>query len=172
MIDYDVILGRNFLSKYEAIIDCKAKTVSFKPPGEEIFLFFCDRCGSQKIFISAMKVRKWLASGCTGYLASVVDTNKKEKDELNDVLVVNEFMSVFPKDLLSLPPDREVTFEIAVLPGTTPISKAPYRMAPTELKELQTQLQDLLDKGFIRPSHSPWGTPVLFVKKKDGTLRM
>ena len=63
-------------------------------------------------------------------------------------------------------------FEIEVLPGTSPISKAPYRMAPIELKELQTQLQDLLDKGFIRPSHSPWGAPVLFVKKKDGTLRM
>ena len=86
--------------------------------------------------------------------------------------VVNEFTSVFPEDLPGLPPDREVTFEIEVLPGTAPISKAPYRMAPAELKELQIQLQELLDKGFIRPSHSPWGAPVLFVKKKDGALRM
>ena len=97
---------------------------------------------------------------------------KKKKDELSEVPVVNEFTSVFSEELPSLPPDREVTFEIEVLPGTAPISKAPYRMAPTELKELQTQLQELLDKGFIRPSHSPWGAPVLFVKKKDGTLRM
>ena len=86
--------------------------------------------------------------------------------------MVNEFVSVFPEDLPGLPPDREVTFEIEVLPGTAPISKAPYRMAPVELRELQVQLQELLDKGFIRPSYSPWGAPVLFVKKKDGTLRM
>ena len=65
-----------------------------------------------------------------------------------------------------------MTFEIKVLPGIAPISKAPYRMAPVELRELQVQLQELLDKGFIRPSYSPWGAPVLFVKKKDGTLRM
>ncbi|KAL5552832.1 hypothetical protein UlMin_040233 [Ulmus minor] len=91
---------------------------------------------------------------------------------LEDVLVINEFIEVFPEDLPGIPPDREITFEIELLPGTAPISKAPYRMAPAELKELQTQLQELLDKGFIRPSHSPWGAPVLFVKKKDGTLRM
>ena len=86
--------------------------------------------------------------------------------------MVNEFVSVFPKDLPGLPPNQEVMFEIEVLPGTAPISKEPYRMAPVELRELQVQLQELLDKGFIRPSYSPWGAPVLFVKKKDGTLRM
>ena len=86
--------------------------------------------------------------------------------------MVNEFVSVFLEDLPGLPPNCEVTFKIEVLPRTTPISKAPYLMAPTELKELQNQLQDLSDKGFIQPSHSPWGAPVLFVKKKDGTLRM
>ena len=86
--------------------------------------------------------------------------------------VVNEFVSVFLEDLLGLPPDREVMFEIEVLPGTALISKAPYQMVPVELKELQVQLQDLLKKGLIRPSYSPWGAPVLFVKKKDGTLRM
>ena len=149
MIDYDVILGMDFLSKYEATIDCKDKTVSFRPPGEEMFVFFGDRCSSQKIFISAMKARKQLVSGSTSYLASVVDTTKKEKDELKDVLVVNKFTSVFPEDLPGLPLDRDVTFEIEVLPGTSLISKAPYQMAPMELKELQTQLQDLLDKGFI-----------------------
>ena len=81
-------------------------------------------------------------------------------------------MEVFPEELPGLPAEREILFEIELLPGTAPVSKAPYRMAPAELKELQTQLQELLDKGFIRPSHSPWGAPVLFVKKKDGTFRM
>ncbi|KAL5572587.1 hypothetical protein UlMin_022184 [Ulmus minor] len=172
MIDYDVILGMDFLSKYGATIDCKAKVVSFQPPGEEQFTFSGDKNSKQKMFVSAMKARKWLDSGCTGYLAAVVDTTKKAKVELNDVPVVNEFVDVFPEELPGMPPDREVTFEIEVLPGIAPISKAPYRMAPAELKELQTQLQELLEKGFIRPSHSPWGAPVLFVKKKDGTLRM
>ena len=76
------------------------------------------------------------------------------------------------QELPGLPPIREVEFSIEVIPGTTPISMAPYRMAPAELKELKTQLQELLDKGFIRPSVSPWGAPVLFVKKKDGSLRL
>ncbi|KAL5549797.1 hypothetical protein UlMin_005028 [Ulmus minor] len=172
MVDYDVILGMDFLSKYGATIDCKAKVVSFQPPGEEQFTFSGDKSSKQKMFVSAMKAKKWLDSGCTGYLATVGDTTKKAKVELNNVPVVNEFVDVFTEELPGLPPDREVTFEIEVLPGTAPISKAPYRMAPAELKELQIQLQELLDKGFIRPSHSPWGAPVLFVKKKDGTLRM
>ena len=85
---------------------------------------------------------------------------------------MNEFPDVFPEDLPGLPPDREVEFTIDIIPGTAPISKAPYRMAPAEMKELKTQLQDLLDKGFIRPSVSPWGAPVLFVKKKDGSMRL
>ena len=164
--NYDMILGMDLLSKYEATIDCEEKTIGFKPPGEEIFTFFGDRISSRKMFISAMQARKWIADGCTGYLASVIGTTKKVKDELKDVPVVNEFVNVFPEDLPVLPPDREVMFEIEVLPGIVPISKAPYRMAPVELKELQVQLQDLLDKGFIRPSYSPWGAPVLFVKKK------
>ena len=105
-----------------------------------MFTFFGDRCSSKKMFILAMQARRWIADGCTGYLANVIDTNKKGKDEFKDVPVVNEFVSVFPEDLLGLPPDREVMFEIEVLPGTAPISMAPYRMAHVELKELQTQL--------------------------------
>ena len=81
-------------------------------------------------------------------------------------------MDVFLDNLLGLPPDHEIEFSIDLLPGTTPISKAPYRMAPTELKELKEQLVEMLDKGFINPSASSWGAPVLFVKKKDGSMRL
>ena len=84
---------------------------------------------------------------------------------------MNEFPDVFPDELKSMPPEREIEFKINLVPGTTSIAKTPYRMAPAELKELKLQLQDLLERGFIRESESPWGAPVLFVKKKDGSLR-
>jgi hypothetical protein len=86
--------------------------------------------------------------------------------------VVCEFLDVFPKDLSGLPPERDVEFVIELKPGTTPISRRSYRMPPNELAELKIQLQDLLEKGFIRPSSSPWRCPAIFVKKKDQTLRM
>jgi hypothetical protein len=86
--------------------------------------------------------------------------------------VVCEFPDVFLEDLSGLPPERDVEFVIELKPGTAPISRRSYRMPPNELAELKTQLQDLLEKGFIRPSSSPWGCPAIFVKKKDQTLRM
>ena len=89
-----------------------------------------------------------------------------------NIPMIREFPNVFLEELPRVPSEREVDLSIEVLQGTTLISRAPYRMAPTELKELKTQLQELLDIGFIRPSVSPLGVPVLFVKKKDGTLRM
>ena len=108
-------------------------------------------------------------------MALVRDTTA-EKASISDVPVACEFpdvfSDVFPDELPGLPPHREIEFCIDVVSDTTPISMPPYRMAPTELKELKEQLQKLLDKGFIRPSTSPWGAPVLFVKKKDGTLRL
>lgn len=88
------------------------------------------------------------------------------------VPVVNEFLEVFPDELPGIPPDREIDFGIDVLPDTQPISILLYRMAPAELRELKEQLKDLLENGFIRPSVSPWGAPVLFVRKKDGSLRI
>ena len=91
---------------------------------------------------------------------------------VEDVLVVNEYPDVFPDELVTLPPEREIEFKIDLLPGTSPISVTPYRMALAELKELKLQLQDLLERGFIRESGSPWGAPVLFVKKKDGSLSL
>jgi hypothetical protein len=92
--------------------------------------------------------------------------------EVKDIPVVREFPDVFPEDLPGLPPERDVEFVIELQPGTAPISRRSYRMAPKELAELKTQLQDLLNKGFIRPSSSPWGCPAIFVKKKDQTLRL
>nr|GFB88505.1 putative reverse transcriptase domain, aspartic peptidase domain protein [Tanacetum cinerariifolium] len=84
----------------------------------------------------------------------------------------SEFPDVFPDELPGIPPVREVEFNIELIPGAEPIFKSPYRMAPVELKELKDQLQELLERGFIRPSVSPWGAPVLFVKKKDGSMRL
>ena len=89
--------------------------------------------------------------------------------QIETPVVVREFLDVFPEDLPRLSPDREVEFTIDVLSGTTPLSKAPYRMAPIELAEVKKQIQDLLNKSFIRPNTSPWGAPVLLAKKKDGT---
>ncbi|KAJ0468921.1 putative nucleotidyltransferase, Ribonuclease H [Helianthus annuus] len=97
--------------------------------------------------------------------------NTKDK-ELQDIPVVSEYPDVFPEELPGLPPSREVEFRIHLIPGTAPIAKAPYRLAPTEMLELKKQLDELLSKRFIQPSSSPWGAPVLFVKKKDGSMRM
>ncbi|KAL0283631.1 UNVERIFIED_CONTAM: Transposon Ty3-G Gag-Pol polyprotein, partial [Sesamum radiatum] len=91
---------------------------------------------------------------------------------VSDVSIVREFPDMFPEELPGLPPHREVDFEIETISEAAPISIAPYRMAPIELKELKKQLEKLLDKGFIQPSISPWGAPVLFVKKKDGSMRL
>ena len=98
--------------------------------------------------------------------------NATSAEPIKEVPVVCDFADVFPADLPGLPPDRDVEFTIELLPGTAPISRRPYRMGPEELKELKVQLQELLDKGFICPSSSPWGCPALFVDKKDNTKRL
>ena len=102
----------------------------------------------------------------------LVFLHQMEARPTDGIRVVSEFPDVFPDDLPGMPPERDIEFFIDLLPGTAPISKQPYRMPPNELKELKKQLQTLLDKGFIRSSSSPWGCPALFVKKKDGSLRM
>jgi hypothetical protein len=91
---------------------------------------------------------------------------------LDDIPIVCEYANVFPNDLPGMPPDRDIEFMIELQPGTAPISKRPYRMPPKELAERKNQLQELLGKGYIHPSPAPWGCPALFVKKKDGSLRM
>ncbi|GJS19228.1 putative reverse transcriptase domain-containing protein [Tanacetum coccineum] len=98
--------------------------------------------------------------------------DKSEKKRLEDVPIVKNFPEVFPRPCRVLPPTRQVEFQIDFVPGAAPVARALYRLAPSELKELSEQLKNCRDKGFIRPSSSPWGAPVLFVKKKDGSFRM
>ena len=107
-----------------------------------------------------------------GFLASVVDTSRVVSVGPGETRLVCEFPNLFPADFPGLPLQQEIEFVIELVPGAKPVSRTPYRMASAELKELKIQLQELLDLGFIRPSFSPWGAPVLFVKKKDGSLRM
>ncbi|GJY56744.1 putative reverse transcriptase domain-containing protein [Tanacetum coccineum] len=99
-------------------------------------------------------------------------STKADELELSDIPIVLDFTDVFPENLSGLPPQRQVEFRIDLITGATPVAKSPYRLAPSEMEGLYEQLQELQDKGFIRPIHSPWGAPVLFVKKKDGSLRM
>ena len=129
-----------------------------------------NRKASTKI-VSTMAAMKYLRKGCDAYLAFVVD-KRKEGKELKGVPMVNEFEDVFLEELPGLPPEREIEFEIELLLGTSPISQAPNRMALAELKELKVQLQELSDKGFIRTSFSLWGAPLLFIKKKDWSMRL
>ena len=122
--------------------------------------------------ISAATTRKMVRKGCEAYLAYVIDT-VKARPSISDIRIVSDFPDVFSKELPGLPPHKEIEFAIDVVPGATPASITAYRMAPLELKELKLQLQELLEKKrFIRPSVSPWEALVLFVKKKDGTLRL
>ena len=171
MIDFDVILGMDWLSSHFASLDCHDKVVKFSFPNCPAFIFQGDRSDIATSLISAIRAQRLMMKGCQAFLAMVKDLNEDVPD-MARVPIVSEFPDVFPEELPGLPPDREVEFCIDVIPETQPISIPPYRMAPAELKELKSQLQDLLDKGFIRPSTSPWGAPVLFVRKKDGSLRL
>ncbi|GKF47272.1 hypothetical protein Tco_0137074 [Tanacetum coccineum] len=112
---------------------------------------------------------------CLVFFANVTtkETEDKSKEkQLEEVLIVRDFPDVFPEDFSGLPPTRQVEFQIDLIPGAAHVARAPYRLAPSEMKELSEQLKELSDKGFIRPSSSSWGAPVLFVKKKDGSFRM
>ena len=112
-----------------------------------------------------MKASKLLCQGCMGYWCYAIETQAKEEKGGN-IPVLCDFEDVFPEELLGSPLLRKIDFGIELIPDTQPISKAPYRIAPIELKELKLQLDELLQKGFIRPSVSPWDAPMLFVKKR------
>ncbi|GJW43806.1 putative reverse transcriptase domain-containing protein, partial [Tanacetum coccineum] len=171
MLDFDVILGMDWLASHRATIDCYARTVIFGNVHQPEFVYHGSSPLKSVKLISAMKARTLISHGCQGFLASVMDTSL-ESPNIENLSVVREFADVFPDELPGLPPAREIEFGIELIPGAEPISKAPYRMAPVELKELKEQLQEMLENGFIRPSVSPWGAPVLFVKKKDGSMRL
>ncbi|GJW01339.1 putative reverse transcriptase domain-containing protein [Tanacetum coccineum] len=175
---FDVIVGMDWLAKYHAVIDCAEKIVRI-PWGKETLIIHGDRSnqgnGTRLNIISCTKTHKYLLKGHHVFLAHV--TTKETEDRsgekrLEDVLIVRDFPEVFPEELPDLPLTRQVEFQIDLMPGASPVARAPYRLAPSEMKELSEQLQELSDKGFIRPSSSPWGAPVLFVKKKDGSFWM
>ncbi|XP_057790989.1 uncharacterized protein LOC131008107 [Salvia miltiorrhiza] len=153
---HDIILGMDWLEENFVTIQCKERRISFQPPGQEPTCFYgIERKWKKTPIISALKARKLIQTeGATAY---VVYLNKEEDKSVNldDVPIVREYKDVFPDTLPGLPPDRQLEFSIDLEPGSAPISKAPYRMAPAELQELKIQLQDLLDLGFIRPSDIP-----------------
>ncbi|KAI3819778.1 hypothetical protein L1987_13628 [Smallanthus sonchifolius] len=121
--------------------------------------------------MSCTTAQKYLRKKYVAFLAHIVQKDI-EKKSIQDIPIIRDFPEVFPEDLSGLPPVRQVEFRIDLVPGANPVARAPYRLAPSEMQELASQLQELSDKGFIRPSHSPWGAPVLIVKKKDGSFRM
>ena len=123
------------------------------------------------LVVSAIHVEKMLRKGCEAYLATIATKEVVVGGDPEGIPLVREFHDVF-RSLQGIPPDRSDPFIIELEPGTAPLSKSPYRMAHAEMAELKKQLEELLDKGFIRPSVSPWGAPVLFVKKKDGSFRL
>ncbi|GJU83920.1 putative reverse transcriptase domain-containing protein [Tanacetum coccineum] len=139
---FDVVIGMDWLSKYHARIICDEKVVHIPIDGKTLII-----------------------------RAQVMEKKSDEK-RLEDIPVVREFPEVFPEDLPGLPPVRQVEFQIDLIPGAALVARAPYRLNPSEMQELSNQLQELPDRGFIQPSTSPWGAPVLFVKKKNGYFRM
>ncbi|KAI3811474.1 hypothetical protein L1987_21198 [Smallanthus sonchifolius] len=168
---FDVIVGMDWLSKHRAEIVCADKFLKIPLPSGEVLHVYGEKQPKGLKLMTITKAQKYLNKNYPAFLAHVV----KEKDKgklMADIPVIKDFAEVFPKDLPGIAPTRQVEFRIDLVPGATPVARAPYRLAPSEMQELASQLQELSDKGFIRPSSSPWGAPVLFVKKKDGSFRM
>ncbi|GJU16294.1 putative reverse transcriptase domain-containing protein [Tanacetum coccineum] len=167
---FDVIIGMDWLVKHDAVIVCGEKVVHI-PYENKTLTVESDKGVSQLKVISCIKARKYIERGFHLFLAHVNEKKPKEK-QLEDVPVIRDFPEVFPDDLPGLPPLRQVEFRINLVPGAAPVARAPYRLALSEMGELSEKLRELLEKGIIRPSSSPWGAPMLFVKKKDGSFRM
>src|SRR3954463_3136943 len=156
----DVILGMNWLEFNRVYINCFDKTVIFPEIGVK-----------EDLFLSAKQVGESVQDGAELFmLLATLDVH--ERRTIDELPIVCDFAEVFPEDVSDLPPEREVEFSIDLVPGTSPVSMAPYRMSASELNELKSQLEDLLEKKFIRPSVSPWGAPVLLVKKKEDSMRL
>nr|GEW51613.1 reverse transcriptase domain-containing protein [Tanacetum cinerariifolium] len=167
---FDVIIRMDWLILHDTVIVCGKKEVHV-PLKKRTLVVKGNDCVSRLKVVSCMKVKNYVDRGSYLFVAQVVE-KEPIKRRLEDVPVICKFLDVFPEDLPGLPPPQQVEFEIKLVPGATPVARVPYRLAPSEMKELARQLQELSDKGFIRPSSSLWGAPVLFVKKKDASFRM
>ncbi|KAA3466056.1 DNA/RNA polymerases superfamily protein [Gossypium australe] len=169
--EFDVILGMDWLTLHDDVVNCRRSIIDLKFQNNEIIRIEPDESSELPIVILSMTAYRYVRKGCEAFLAYVLNTKVSEL-KIEFVPVVCEYPDVFPEELPGLPPIREVEFAIDLVPGTLPIAIAPYKMASTELKELKSQLQELTYKGFARPSFSPWGAPVLFDKKKHGSMRL
>ena len=165
MSKFDVILGMDWLTAYRVIIDCKRRRVTAYTRNGTRVAFQGDK---HDIFPQTVYDSRWHGQ-LIGWLASLTLEDKVRQD-FDLPRVVYEYEDVFPYELSVLPLQNDVEFCIELHPGTSPIFMTSHRMEPVELQELKVQMQELLDKGFIRPSTSPWGAPVLFAKKKDKTI--
>jgi hypothetical protein len=142
------------LSKHNGLIDYAKKAIRLTPS-------------------SGKELEYVVENLVTGKLASNrIVLNHLDAASTMDIRTISKFLDIFPEELPAMLPDREIEFVIELVPDTAPIFKRPYRMATNHLTKLKEQLQELLDKGYIRPSASPWGAPIIFVSKKDGTQRM
>nr|GEX53354.1 putative reverse transcriptase domain-containing protein [Tanacetum cinerariifolium] len=162
---FDVIIGMNWLRECHAVIVCDEK-ISRVPFKNDTLIFQGKRNDqvykSRLNIILCVKAQKYLSKGCDVFLARVTMKEAKDKlkgKRLEDVPIVRDSLEVFPEDLSGIPPTRQVEFQIDLVPSAASVAWAPYRLAPSEMKELAEQLQELCDKGFIRPSSSPWGAP-------------
>jgi hypothetical protein len=171
LCSYDYLIGMDWLDQNHAILDCHNK--SFTCLDEEGKLRKVQGIPRAVTIreISALQLKECYKKGCQIFAADMEETPKYKVPNLEYYAVLEDFEDVF-KELPGLPPKRDIDFSIYLMPGAALVSKTPYRMSTPEMKELQMQLEELLRKGYIRPIVSPWGAPVLFVKKKDGTLRL
>eukprot|EP00253_Pinus_taeda_P030099 PITA_30099 len=170
---YDILISMDWLEKHWSLVDCKTKVIYYRDQQGNSKEMQGIRRPVQVRPITANQLVQFVWKGCQVYAIQVGYANSKDKSaSLNNIPVIQEFTDVFPEEIPGLPPRRNIDFTIELVLGAAPVSRAPYRMSVPELTELKMQLQELLDKNYICPSVSPWGAPVLFVKKKDGTLRM
>ncbi|KAA3480758.1 Retrotransposable element Tf2 [Gossypium australe] len=158
--EFDMILGMNWLTLHDAIVNCKRNTIDLRCQNNEIVRVESNDLIGLPAVMYVLKAQRYVKKGYEVYFAYMINS-KVNKKKVESVPVVCEFPDVFPEELLGLPLIREVEFGIDLLPGMTPILIAPYRMAPVELKKLKSQLQELTDRGFARLSFSPWGALVL-----------
>ncbi|GJW03850.1 putative reverse transcriptase domain-containing protein [Tanacetum coccineum] len=150
---FNVIIGMEWIVKHDAVIVCVEKVVCI-PYGNKTLTFESDKGVSRLKVISCIKAHKYVERGYHLFLAHVTEKKSKEK-YMEDVPIIRDFLEMFPDDLPGLPPPRQVEFRIDLVPGATPIARAPYRLTPSKMRELSVQLQELMEKGFIRQSSAP-----------------